>query len=329
VPEEETKITMDQGIGVLDFTALVNRMLTDTFNYVIITVRNNAEGSSAKNIRVSLENVDPFYIYECNEAHNPSDNRATVCNQFFDDFGIPYKGHKINEMLPNEEIQFFWNIQAPSDSKIVGMKYDHTIYYILEYNYTSTVTQTLAAISQQEFLERSQEGPVSLAGQTLSSPGEIKLQSRTQQPLIFIEASPEPFDFTLDFRVQNVGRGVVKPGTSVLIAIRKDALTEVNTDKAEEFGWKQYGEDDDLDERFDETFNLIEYPELSQAVREDLMLLEIEGNILSLEGYSITLPITFDTSNIFEPEKILTMTAYISYRYLKEGSTSLSVYPTD
>ena len=35
----------------------------------------------------------------------------------------------------------------------------------------------------------------------------------------------------------------------------------------------------------------------------------------------------FNTLGIYEPQKILTFTAYVSYTYLKEGSTTISVYP--
>lgn len=322
----ETKITKTQGIGVLEYRAVVNEMLADTYNYVLLSVRNNAGGSSAKKIIASLENVQPFKMYECNQEQDPSDERLSVCNQFFDDVGIPYRSHRINQMLPNEEIQFFWNLQAPTDEEIVNMQYSQTIYYTLEYHYVSTVTQTIVGISQEEYLERSQEGPVNIAGQTIKSPGEISLESKTQQPLIYSEGSATPLEFRLQFDISNVGSGVLKPGTDILIAVKKDALTDVIEGEAEELEWNQYGDNTGKDNDFDDAFPPIEFPEIT---RENMWLLKIPGDQLNQGSYSITLPMEFTTTDIYEPQKILTITAYISYTYLKEGSTTISVYPAE
>lgn len=325
----ETKITSSQGIGVLEYRAVVNQMLTGTFNYVLLSVRNNAGGSSAKNIRASLENVQPFRMYECNQEQNPSAERLAVCNQFFDDVGIPYRSHRVNQMLPNEELQFFWNIKAPPGEEIVNMQYSQVIYYTLEYDYVSTVTQTIVGISQEEYLERSQEGPVSIAGQTITSPGEIRLESKTQQPLIYSEGSPTPLEFMLQFDIKNVGNGVIKPGTDILVAVKKDALTSVKSSEAGDLGWDLYGDNTGKTNTFDNAFPAIEFQEITQSVRDDMWLLEIDGDQLNQGSYSITLPMEFTTTDIYEPQKILTISAYISYTYLKEGQTTISVYPTD
>ncbi len=401
--KEEVKIKTTEGIGILSFQAVVNKMLTNTYNYVLLTIRNNADGSSAKNIKVKLENVEPFTLYECSEEHNASDIRENVCNDFFDDVGISYRSHKLNQMLPDEEVQFFWNIKAPTDNQIVGMQYQHTVYYSLEYDYTSTITQTIAGISQSEYLKESKEGPVTLKGQTISSPGEIKIESKTQQPIIYLEggASDEPTNFNLELEITNKGEGVPKPGSSILIAVKKDPLTQID-EKAYEMNWYPYdktnqtsfeefctnyathysceqesvvprnadecyyyvnnnekinclnnfneelntqycNQDTDCikyyDERmsgkltrmFDNTFKPIDYTELGaedSSTRKGLILSSINSEELNSGNYNLILPITFDTSGIYEPQKILTFTTYISYIYLKEGSTSISVFPS-
>jgi len=412
---EETKISVTDGIGVLEYQAVVNKMLSDTYNYILLSVRNNAGGSNAKNIEASLENVEPFSVYECSQEHGPSDVREIICNQFFEDSGKPYKTHKVNQMRPNEELQFFWNIKAPTDGEIVGMSFNHDVYYTLEYDYTSTVTQTIVTLSQQEYLQQSQEGPVTLSGQTISSPGEIKLESRIQQPLIFVEGEGTT-EFNLEFEVSNEGSGIPKPGSTVLIAVKKDPLINVLSPTiAAGNGWTKYNtpitcelagqinevEDDrcnlydtcltgltacqtdtsscttqcgnlntalsglgltekdcgalcptvttisqcgtvfncndpsiyynknKLTEMFDQAFPTLDFPEISQSIRNDLYLRVIDANQLTQSNFVITLPMVFDTSSVFEPQKILTVSAYISYKYLKEGSTSLSVYPRE
>jgi len=377
---QETKIADTEGIGILEFRAIVNNMLAETYNYVLLSVRNNAGGNNAKNIKASLDNVEPFTIYECNVEHKPSTPRASVCNQFFDDFQVPYRSHNVNQMIPDEELQFFWNIKAPSNKEIVEMSYDQTIYYTLSYDYTSTVTQTIIGISQEEYLERSREGPVTLSGQTISSPGEVKLESKTQQPLIYSEGSELPLDFTLEFEVKNTGAGIPTPGTRLLVAVKKGDLTEIGNG-AGAFGWTKYresitcdnvrklfGEDDYdscrcttgeetddcctgtekgeeattciptgynlqiLTDMFDAAFKPIEFEELGaedSTIRQTIMLTIVSSEQLSGSSYALLLPMQFLTQGIFEPQKILTVSAYISYNYLKEGNTQISVFPTE
>ncbi|MFA5406335.1 MAG: hypothetical protein WC307_03180 [Candidatus Nanoarchaeia archaeon] len=322
----ETKIQSTQGIGVLEFKAVVDDMIASTYNYLLLSIRNNAEGSSAKNIMVSLENVEPFMIYECNQEHAPNEKRTSVCNQFFDDVGEAYRTHKINNMLPDEEIQFFWNIRAPTEQEIVNLAYDQTIYYSMSYDYTTTVTQTIAGISQAEYLERSKEGAVTLSGQTISSPGEVKIESKTQQPIIYTEGSSIPLDFTLQFELDNVGTGVPKPGSTIIVAVKSDESTSVNEELARRAGWLQYSE---IQSAFDAKFPLIEFEELTSTIREGLWITSIDSSLIRSSSYSLILPVQFNTGNVYEPQKILTFSAYISYTYLKEGSTSISVYPVE
>ncbi|HLE06856.1 MAG TPA: hypothetical protein VI790_05865, partial [Candidatus Nanoarchaeia archaeon] len=317
------------GVGILEFRAVVTKMVSGAYNYILMSVRNNAEGSKATNIKVNLENLEPFRIYECNNEFNPGELRVYNCNQFFDDVNEPYRTHKVNSMFPDEEIQFFWNIRSPNDTIIAGMPYAHTIYYNLEYDYKTTITQTIAGISQQEYLERSKEGPVSLSGQTISSPGELKLESKTQQPIIYLEGSTSPLEFTLEFDLNNKGTGVIKPGSTVIVAVKRDDLTSINDVSAANLGWVNYDGVNSLSISFNSLFPETEFEELNANARSKLYLKSISSDELTSGKQSIMLPVRFNTQNVYEPQRILTFSAYISYSYLKEGSTSISVYPTE
>lgn len=325
---EESKIQPTEGVGILEFRAVVTKMVSGAYNYILMSVRNNAEGSRATNIKVNLENLEPFRIYECNSEFDPGDLRVYNCNQFFDDVNEPYRSHKVNSMFPDEEIQFFWNIRSPNDTIIAGMPYAHTIYYNLGYDYKTTITQTIAGISQQEYLDRSKEGPVSLSGQTISSPGELKLESKTQQPIIYLEGSTSPLEFALEFDLTNKGTGVVKPGSNVIVAVKRDDLTSVSDSSAISLGWVMYG-NNTLSATFDGLFPETEFEELNANARSRLYLKSISSDELTSGKQSIILPVRFNTESVYEPQRILTFSAYISYSYLKEGSTSISVYPTE
>ncbi len=323
----ETKIDSTTAIGVLDFRAIVTKMLTNDYNYVLLSIRNNAGGNNARNIIASLENVNPFTIYECQSEHKAND-LGTRCNEFFDDVNLPYNTHRVEKMMPDEEIQFLWNIKSPSNEEIVNMVYDHTIYYTLTYDYTTTVTLTVAGMSQSEYLARSKEGPVTLHGQTISSPGELRIESTTQQPIIYNEGSDAPLSFSLNFKLHNNGNGVVTPGSYVIIGVKLDPLVS-KSDSASDFGWLDYYVSNDSFSRLiDNAFLIIDYPELTSTVKSEMVWIKIPAEQLVSDDYSLTLPVELNTQNIYEPEKTLTFNVYIYYNYMKEGSTTISVYPT-
>ncbi len=320
----ETKIDSTTAIGVLDFRAIVTKMLTNDYNYILLSIRNNAGGSNARNIIASLENVDPFTLYECQSEHKAS-ALGTRCNDFFDDTNLAYNTHKVEKMMPDEEIQFLWNIKSPSNEEIVDMVYDHTIYYTLTYDYTTTVTLTVAGMSQSEYLARSKEGPVTLHGQTISTPGELRIESTTQQPIIYNEGSDAPLSFSLNFKLHNNGDGVVTPGSNIIIGVKLDPLVS-KSDSASDFGWVNY--DGNIVYEILDAFQEIDYPELTSTVKSGMAWINISAEQLVSGDYSLTLPVELSTQNIYEPEKTLTFNVYIYYNYMKEGSTKISVYPT-
>ncbi len=320
--KQETILQPQQGLGVTSFTIAVTDMLADTYNYVLMSVRNHAGGANAKNIMVSLENVKPFQLHECDYDRDASSIRTELCNQFYNDFGVPYKAHKINEMFPDEEVQFFWNIKAPDEGEIAKMKYNHIIYYTLSYDYAMVTTKTIAGISQDEFLRQSEEGPVTITGQQVSSAGEIKFTSTTQEPFIYLEGSGKT-DINLNFEIENQGEGMATPETELIIIIKKPADTTINynNEKITQFGWKN------VSEMQSEHGNLSEiYTELASNTGDQLIR-SISSDNLNSGKQTVSVPIKFDSSTFHEPQKILTFTVYITYNYLKEGQTTLSVYP--
>ncbi len=308
-----------EGITVQEFKPVVSKMFVNTYNYILFSIKNNVKGSSAKGIEVSLENLEPFKVYECGKDHAPDEVRTTICNQFFNDVDLPYNTHFVDRMLPNEELQFFWNIHAPSSYEIGNMPYTHTIYYVLKYNYTTEITQSIVVITQEEYLNKNKEGKVTLVGKTLSSPGELKLISKTQQPIIYLPGGKT--DFALEFKLSNKGDGIVSPGTDIIIGLQKDPRTSVKS--GEEYGWVKYG-DNALSKLFDFFFPLEEYPSID---RKNLWVYRIPSSEFLNNEYSLVLPVEYDAANTYEPQSILTFNVYISYTYMKEGQTKISVYP--
>ena len=81
---------------------------------------------------------------------------------------------------------------------------------------------------------------------------------------------------------------------------------------------------------FDRIFDPIQFPELgpeNSATRQGMILTLISSSQMSGGNYHLSIPVEFYTSGVYEPQKTLTFTAYMAYTYLKEGSTSINVYP--
>ncbi len=328
--KEETILTPQQGLGVTSYMLAVNEMLAGTYNYVLMSVRNHAGGANAKNIIISLENVAPFEIRECGTDYDSSHIRSSTCNNFYNDYGMPVKAHKVNQMYPDEEVQFFWNIRSPNPGVLGNMQYDHPIYYTLSYDYSQVVTKTIAGISQEELFKQSQEGPVSITGQLSSSAGEIKLTSKTQEPFVYKEDGGV-IGISINFELRNQGEGIPNPGTSVTIVFKKPVDIRDGSDKVtygdiSQFGWTRVSDLSSTDAMKLEFNALSEiYPELSNT--QNLLIKSISSDDLSAGPQTINVPIDFDSTLLFEPQKILTFNVYLKYNYLKEGKTQVSVLP--
>ncbi len=325
ITKEEKVLSPKQGLGVTQFKTAVDNMVAGTYNYILMAVRNHAGGSNAKNIIVSLENVKPFLLHECGEDKDPVLPRTVLCNQFYDDYGVPYKAHKVNMMFPDEEVQFFWNIKAPSEGQIGKMQYEQRVYYTLSYDYSMVITKTIAGISQDEFLRQSEEGPVTISGKQTSSAGEIKLTSKTQEPFVYLEDGGD-VSINLNFDINNQGEGILKSGTDMIIVVKKPDDTKVTYDsgKAEDYGWVKPSElIEENKTKYDELANT--YPELKGGSGQYVKVIKSED--INSGVQTISLPVIFNSKDFYEPQKILTFTVYITYTYLKEGYTTIKVFP--
>ena len=227
--EVETVLYNFQGLGVLSFGLPVipgqspsgNIQITppDGDAYISIHVRNNAEGDYASNIIVRLENVEPFLIKECHEERSPSDIRTENCPPYNEDEDLIYSEHKLGEMYPDQEVEFFWTLVAPESQQIADMFYDHIIYYAVEYDYKVTASQVIYAMTQAEKTSRlSEDKPVS--GSMSSTHGEIKFTPNFNEPLMYSTSQSSGQDLVLKYKIYNSNAaGTIKPGTKINITV--------------------------------------------------------------------------------------------------------------
>ncbi|TFG99445.1 MAG: hypothetical protein E4H14_20275, partial [Candidatus Thorarchaeota archaeon] len=123
--DEETVLYNFEGIGTLSFglpvipgqspSGTIQVVPPDGDAYISLLLRNNAEGDYASNIIVRLENVEPFLIKECHNEKSPSAYRdaGENCAPYSEDGGLMYSEHKLGEMYPDQEVEFFWTLVAP------------------------------------------------------------------------------------------------------------------------------------------------------------------------------------------------------------------------
>lgn len=226
----ETELEEFQGIGVIQYGLPVlgagapsgtEVVAAGSNAYISLIIRNNAEGSEASNIKISLQNVAPFSVAECGNVKGPSELRGDTeyCPPYQDDVGQPYNTHFIEEMFPDEEVELFWTLQAPDSEDIGNMYYEQDIYYTVEFHYKVTMYQSLMAMTQSEFTRRSSEGKA-VTGTSDMTNGEIRIRGTTNEPVRYSTGSQEEQSIVVEYRIANINpQGIPKPGTEIAISL--------------------------------------------------------------------------------------------------------------
>lgn len=228
----ETKLDVEQGLGIIG-TLNVDKLTPGLDGYISLTVRNNLAGESASNVYVSLDNVEPFKIFECGETHSDSSEIRKCSGEFSLDYKLPYRTHGESKMFPGQELEFFWRIRAPSKEEISNIALVHPMYYDLEYDYRTTFVQNVIFMSLQEVLRRRQAGEnYQVEGEASSGAGELRVTAATAQPVNYIfenqydlTAPEKSFPFSVQYLVKNEGKGFPLSDVVVLFEIPKGKIT--------------------------------------------------------------------------------------------------------
>ncbi len=322
-PAEETKLMESEGLGILLFglpsnpenpVIEIEKVPANSDAFLSLILRNNAEGDIAKDITVSLDNVEPFDIVECGDQHSPVAQRTEACyGSIYDDrLEDDYRTHRINEMRPDEELEFFWVLKSPSKLITGGLYYQHPIYVSVNYHYHTSIYTGVAAMTFQEYSSR-KSGGGSLTGTSTSSAGEVIVYSQTSEPILYVQGSPG--SFVLKLLITNRGNGIPKPNEKVNLTIEFDKnLVELNGETTV----------DVANQNQLRWFNT-EYGANKQD-RESLLLQQIEPINLISNSYTINVPFKLLESNA--NYQILPFYVRISYDYSLESQTALGVIPT-
>ncbi|MFA5743962.1 MAG: hypothetical protein WC936_04005 [Candidatus Nanoarchaeia archaeon] len=220
-----------QEICVLGSPGLLNdlSLYSDSDTTFSVILRNNLEGDEARNVEVKLKNLSPFYVVEgyktlsnffvggtiniCQLEQGvwkPDEIRDSVHvpePQFISDLGKPFATKMLDIMYPNEEVEFLWNLRAPSRQEVANVAYEHSIDYEVSYDYKSSILQTIYAISEQEYQRVLSLGEdiTSKKGTITSSIGALNVASDIEEPVRVAGANSQ---FSITYKVNNKRSGI-------------------------------------------------------------------------------------------------------------------------
>ena len=328
---EETVLYDFQGLGVLSFGLPVVTGLSPEGTiqiippngdaYVSLLIRNNAEGDYATNIVARLENVEPFTIKECHNEHYPYEDRGdNICAPYNEDHDLMYSEHKLGEMYPDQEVEFFWTLIAPDDDEVANMFYDHIVFYSVEYDYKVTSSQTIYAMTQAERTSRIAEEKA-ITGSMSTTHGEVSFLPDFNEPLIYSTGQSQGIDQLLKYKISNSNAaGTVKPGTKINITVTLPAgnyVSNSDNDTLNSYYWSNMLDDFEMQTWFIEKFlSDVSDDDILDIIRRTIFT-QIDSEFIRETGSQYSFYVPFRLSEDITPT-VLTLPFYlrISYRYL-------------
>ncbi len=230
----ETKCGANEDICILGYPGLLKTrsVYSGVDTPFSIILRNSVEGQPAENVKVELKNVGPFYIIEgkeyrmeggvCREyegVRHPYEERNvfnTPNPQFADDYGELFNTHVLGTMYPDEEVEFLWTIRSPSYQEIGNVAYPHNFEYVISYDYSSGLVQTVYAISEDEYQRqlRTMGSVEETSGIATRSAGALRIRTSTDEPVIISDSGSQ---FPVKYEVTNQRKGLpTKPALFLL-----------------------------------------------------------------------------------------------------------------
>ena len=348
----ETKLEVTEGIGVLKDSIKISDLFPGGEGFISYTIRDNLGGVTARDIIFGLDNLGKFKIFECGGLHNGTDKRSSVknCKGSFDlDSQLMFSERGTKKMIPGQELTTYWRIKAPNANEIGYISLDHPLYYFVEYTYWTAHAQSVAFMSQNELIRRQQTGEnTEVTGKSKISAGEMLVNFETPQPIIYFYSFPnnyskkEPaYDFTAVYSVKNVGGGY--PLSDVMIVVELPSGINATSQTFSNYNWKNITESDckltngirnESNKEMTNCKQILDYVMPNSGINYSRTIVYIlNRNDLVREGNKIPCGLQIEAKTMQEmksgsvPMKFFNFQTFVIYRYYKEGSTTIHVYP--
>ncbi len=159
------------------------------------------------------------------------------CEGFYDmDPTVTYSQRAMNKLLADDELDVLWLLQAPIDVMINNLPYDHRISYSVNYDYSTSATQNVIALSQSEVQRKKRSGEQwKISGTSSESNSEVGIHPETSQPIIFPDSGNSP-KYNYVFSVQNIGVGYIGKKQAIVVVTYPQEL-DLSEDGLEKYGW--------------------------------------------------------------------------------------------
>jgi|GEM_PF-1351707 len=160
-------------------------------------LENKDDTRNARNVYVKLFNAPLFRSSEDRMLCNSAGCLPDRCSL---DEDPPCK------FLPGEEKQINFNLVAPSEAEIAGIKTDTTLDYSVSYDFTGAFLYSVPVVSEQEIakLQRSRD-KLTVSIQKAHSSGPVKIDADLQGASYILSSQPA----VINFKVQNRGSGIL------------------------------------------------------------------------------------------------------------------------
>ena len=341
--EKETVLRPNQGVGVVPGGVYVldSKVKPGAITSVVVKVRNNLEGQPANNIVVTLDNVAPLRIL-CRGG-------SGAVEEFFDNFpnykegyeacgrdysldldsNLKLNQHGVVKLDPGEEVEFIWPIRTPDRAVLAGMKYEHTLYYTIDYDYKLKAQESIVYLSNQEYLRLKQENKTLNYPSTFrQTAGEFKLYPQTVNPFLYYPSQGIAQVASINYNIENNGDGFIPPDSKLVIVLQYPKEMEPD----ETYSEKRWIKGTDLDNERIKSI-LKHFPDINL---NRILYKELDPSFLR-KGfrYPISAPLTLtqdELNSLIEnsiPSKTYNIQVYVFYKYRFEKSSKITIYPVE
>jgi hypothetical protein len=343
-PVKETVLAPNEGVGLAlpGFSLLDKVIRPNSITFLSISIRNNAEGQIAKNVIVSIDNIEPFKLVSCNgSVTEPTTLYSEIpeCGIYYDldmrgkDGASPLhlNQHGTSELLQGQELELMWTLKSPPQELLGGIcmcetnNNPHLLYYTMDYDYKMIAQENIVYMSNDEYRKIKQEnGTVNIPSTFEQTAGEFQISHLTQIPKLYFATTELAQGTDLSYEIYNRGRGFSPSG--ITIVIEYPAQMEPSS-AYKDFGWKT---SDELNEE-EKTAVRRNFPEMNM---ENILVRQIsEDRIRPGIKFPVTAPLELKKEELGSliafsiPQKTYNVGVYLYYTYRVENVGKISVSP--
>ena len=343
-PVKEVVLAPNEGVGLglPGFSLLDKVVRPNSITFLSISIRNNAEGQIARNVIVSIDNIEPFKLVACSgNVTEPTILYSEIpeCGIYYDldmrgrggASSLHLNQHGTSELLPGQELELMWTLKSPPAELLGGIcmcednNNPHQLYSTMDYDYKMIAQENIVYMSNEEYRKIKQEnGTVNIPSTFKQTAGEFKIDHLTQIPKLYFATTELAQATDLSYEIYNRGKGFSPSGITIIIEYPPQ-MEPASAYK--DFGWET-NEELGADER---TAIRRNFPEIDMS---HILFRHIpEDRIRPGIKFPVTAPLELKKDELSSliafsiPQKTYNIGVYLYYTYRVENLGRISVSP--